>query len=182
MTQDNNLIEKLKDWQSFHDELFKESDRACVILGAAYLDESIGILLANFFIDDPKVVKNLISADVLNAPLSTFASRITAAYCLGLIDKIQYNDLNTIRKIRNLFAHGLQGISFEDGRVIKECEKLKSHLTMSAPKTNDIKSIFLLSIVFLATDIAVYAKETLGSRRTSPDYYGVKIISRTDES
>ena len=120
MQKEDGLQEKLKDWQSFHDELFKESDRACVVLSAAYLDESLRVLLTNYFVDDNKAVKNFIGGpESLTAPLGSFASRITAAYCLGLIDKIQYNDLHTIRKIRNLFAHGLQGLSFEDPKVTR---------------------------------------------------------------
>ncbi|MCJ7583555.1 MAG: MltR family transcriptional regulator [Anaerolineales bacterium] len=88
--------DSLDDWKKFFDELQNESPRAAVIIARAFLDSQLQDLLSKFFVDDPKIVDELLGTD---RPLSSFSSRIKTAYCLGLISKNIYHDLETIRKI-----------------------------------------------------------------------------------
>ena len=53
----------------------------------------------------------------MQAPLSSFSSRILTAYELGLIQENEYKQLQIIRKIRNEYAHNWSDIPFETGRV-----------------------------------------------------------------
>ena len=98
--------DSLDDWNQFYEELQNESPRAAVIIAGAFLESQLRDLLSSFLVDDPKVVGELLGSDKkADRPLSTFSSRTKAAYCLGLISRSIYDDLETIRKIRNKFAH-----------------------------------------------------------------------------
>lgn len=110
--------EKLKDYQGLFDELAKESDRAAATVGAAFLDEKLRRLLKAYLIDDEQAVNGLVGDDnTYDRPLSTFGSRASACYCLGLVSKEIKADLDTISKIRNKFAHELHGLSFEEESI-----------------------------------------------------------------
>jgi DNA-binding MltR family transcriptional regulator len=94
----------------FHDA----SDRVIAIVGAAYLDSLLEQLLLAIFVSDIEEVRKLLSPD---RPLGSTVPRYQLAYCLGLIEKQELEDLKTIAKIRNKFAHNYQIKSFNDGRV-----------------------------------------------------------------
>jgi hypothetical protein len=81
-------------------ELEEETDRAAAILCAAFLDYELEKLLRRFFLDAKQ------SEELFNPmqPLSSFSARIKISYVLGLIDKDTYDDLNLVRRIRNMFA------------------------------------------------------------------------------
>ena len=158
------------DWETFLHEFAHESDRASAVLGATYLDELLGKLIASFLIDDKKAIDALLSPSQPYAPLSSFSAKIIMAYCLGLIDKIQYHDLNIIKRIRNLFAHGLQGLEFQDGQISKEINKLRIHRIAKIEK--DVRGEFVLTVAILSTDIEIQSREAVAHQRSIPNYYG----------
>ena len=82
------------------------SDRSCVIVAAAYIDELLEYLLKNFLYSpsSEKEDKDLFSG---YGPLSSFSSKILLSYRLGLISNYEYKTLQIIRKIRNTFAHDI---------------------------------------------------------------------------
>lgn len=108
----NDLINKevehwLKNLKILQDELVKSSsDRSCVIVAAAYIDELLGYIFKLFltFPSSEKEDKELFSG---YGPLSTFSSKIVLSYRLGLISNYEYKTLQIIRKIRNSFAHDI---------------------------------------------------------------------------
>jgi DNA-binding MltR family transcriptional regulator len=102
-------------WDVFLNQFAKESDRACVIVTASILDELLRELLVAHFL--PTTATDDALFDVPNAPLATFSSRIITAYRLGLISNKFARDLHLVRKIRNDFAHSIQGCEFDDSRV-----------------------------------------------------------------
>jgi DNA-binding MltR family transcriptional regulator len=64
------------------------------------MDGWVRRLLEKGMVNDLKVVDALLgSEENADCPLSSFSSRIKAAYCLGLVSKHEYDDLNLIRKI-----------------------------------------------------------------------------------
>lgn len=89
------------------------SDRSCVIVAAAYLDDILRVLLETFM--TPPINKNqdnnLFSG---YGPLSSFSNRILFSFRLGLISEYEYRALQSIRKIRNHFAHDLSSESMSD--------------------------------------------------------------------
>jgi DNA-binding MltR family transcriptional regulator len=94
--------EKKEQWQEWMEEFQAESDRACAVLGAAFLDEQLRSLLESFFVDDQRKVKELFYQ---SGPLASFSSRTSLAYVLGFLSPSEVHDLDLIRKIRNDFAH-----------------------------------------------------------------------------
>lgn len=104
------------------DEFAKESDRAAVILSASLFDIALESLLRAFLVPIPTELDNLFEG--VNAPLGTFASRIDLNFRLGLISSRFSRDLHLIRKIRNLFAHNIQGCNFENASVKSRVQEL----------------------------------------------------------
>lgn len=102
-----DIVHWLKNLKILQDELEKSSsDRSCVIVAAAYLDELLGYIF-KLFLTSPsseKEDKELFSG---YGPLSTFSSKIVVSYRLGLISAYEYKTLQIIRKIRNSFAHDI---------------------------------------------------------------------------
>lgn len=108
-------------WEKFRQEYEASDDRSCALLCAAYLDNCLEILVLEALPHEKQAHKNLFSE---TKPLRTFSAKIEIAFCLGLIPKSFYDDLNSIRKIRNDFAHKLHGLKFSTEPVKSWCENL----------------------------------------------------------
>jgi mannitol operon repressor len=106
---------------TFLNGFYEETDRGAVLMAAAILDEVLASVLRAFLVDSPESGRLL---DEFNAPLGTFSSRILAAYALGLIEEQEFVEVEAIRKIRNLFGHSWDGISFDHPKVKGQIEKL----------------------------------------------------------
>lgn len=109
-----------KQFYDFRMLLMNESDRACALMAAAFLDDQLKELLSANFVDDKSVRNRLLDQ---RGPLATFSSRIDMAYALGLIGKKALYDLNILRKIRNEFAHTAAPLSFEDVKISTWCSQ-----------------------------------------------------------
>jgi DNA-binding MltR family transcriptional regulator len=59
------------------------------------------------------------------APLSSFSAKTKLAYGLGLIPMYCFTDLEKIRRIRNVAAHGYSTMSFENQEIIKTTRTLE---------------------------------------------------------
>jgi DNA-binding MltR family transcriptional regulator len=95
---------------AFLAEFQNESDRAAAVLGRAYLDNRLGVLLREKFVGAPKFVEDLFHGQ---GGLSSFSAKISITYAIGLISKQAADDLHIVREIGNRFAHKLHGLSFE---------------------------------------------------------------------
>lgn len=146
-------VAPLTDFKGFYEELQNESARGAVIIASAFLDAQLRNLLSKSFIDDPKIVDELLGAEDKDGPLSSFSSRTKAAYCLGLISQSMYSDLDKIRKIRNKFAHRMHGYTFDEPEIVSWCKSLKlaKMITDAIPDfPNTHRSMFLLGVTQLA--------------------------------
>lgn len=94
--------------------LNSESDLACVLIVSSYIDHALASLLKRHFIESRAVDKLLGSP---RGNLSSFASRCDLAYCLGLISKSFYQNLETVGKIRNSFAHSYLPLGLADENI-----------------------------------------------------------------
>lgn len=121
MSKASNNPPSLGDVDQLFDDVKKESDRGAVLICAAWLDDALALLLRNRLVDDTATVDKLFGFD---QPLGTFSSKITMAYCLGLIDEQMRKDLDTIRGIRNDFGHVRKPLSFEDQSIKDRCNNL----------------------------------------------------------
>lgn len=119
-----NKNSKVDIFAKFLKEFQNETDRGCAIMAASSLDEKLKTILYNFLIDC-KQTRELI--DGYSAAIGTFSSRLNLAYSLGLISDYEYQDCNTIRKIRNDFAHKFElDFSFANEKIQNLCWSLNA--------------------------------------------------------
>ena len=94
-----NLVRSTQIVKQFHSEL----DRAAAILACSYVEQSLKEFIQLFIIEKPEI-----AADKLLEPrnsVSSFGAQIEFARACDWITEDIKKDLNTIRIIRNEFAH-----------------------------------------------------------------------------
>ncbi len=94
------------------DALSEESDRACVILVASWIDRLLKIKLAQEFSKGNSNARNTLFSS--NGPFTTFSAKLNAVFCADWIDNDVYHDLDMIRKMRNKFAHSIDSHTLHD--------------------------------------------------------------------
>lgn len=131
-------IDYIKWMDLVNKEIENQSDRALVLLCAAIIDEQLEFILKTFLIEDNQIQERIFDN---NAPLSTFSAKNNFCFYLGLISKHEYNTINTIRKIRNKFAHEILINTFEDDASLKGlCNNLSIPNGMYVPDVLIIKN------------------------------------------
>jgi DNA-binding MltR family transcriptional regulator len=108
------------EWHRVIDELERESDRGVALIAAAYLDTALRIMLESSLAGGQTIADKLFNSP--NAPLGTFSSRIAMAYGLGHIGPKYFSALESIREIRNAFAHFHRTLTFGDPEIRKWIE------------------------------------------------------------
>ena len=109
------------DFDAFSNRFGTETDRACGVLGAAYLDA----ILEDLF----RYRLTAMQDDLLgqSGPLGSFNSRIKVAFSLSWINADTYADLITIKSIRNDFAHSFNHeLHFGDPSIADRCRNLRT--------------------------------------------------------
>lgn len=123
MTRHEQLLDthpNLKEFAPFLDDLNGESERGAVLISVSYLERQLKEIISAFLCEGDASSRLL---EGFNAPLGTLAARAAAAAALGLISGREYKELETIRKIRNQFAHDHR-TSFSDPGVVNRCRNL----------------------------------------------------------
>ena len=107
--------------------VFSESDRGCMLLTGASLDDSLGLLhkshIGSVVPASKKLLKELFRP---YAPLSSFKSRIDLAYAYGLISQEDRDDLEVIRELRNEAAHTTNDFTFQSEEIRTRVLKLRA--------------------------------------------------------
>lgn len=131
-----SLLALEKESYLLFDKLDNKSDFDCVVEGANFLNRSLEMLLKNFFIEEA-TVKYLLDP---GRALGNYPSRAAAAYCMGLLPKTLYYNLQKICQIYNFFlASKHPTIDFADEHV----REMVSHLVL--PKSQKAGSTKLLN-------------------------------------
>jgi DNA-binding MltR family transcriptional regulator len=135
MTDEELLQKQRQEFNAFRRALTAESDRGCALFAAAYLDQALSELLYCSFVENKNMEKELFEG---TAPLATFSSRIRLAFYLGKISAGCRADLDTIRKIRNDFAHDVALISFDSQSIADRCRNLafSYHIGKARPRAH----------------------------------------------
>jgi DNA-binding MltR family transcriptional regulator len=105
-------------FDDFFNTMEIESDRGCVLIGCHVLDVALEHRLRFHFSRRRRVLKKAI--DPLfetTRPLSSFWAKIHMAHSLSLLDDWAFEDLNTIRSIRNALAHSHETFSFDSKEI-----------------------------------------------------------------
>ena len=133
MTDHGQLLDthpSLKEFGPFLDDLNRESERGVVLISASYLERQLKEIISALLCEGDASTRLL---EGFNAPLDTLGARAAAAAALGLISGQEYRELETIRKIRNEFAHDHR-TSFADQDIADRCR----NLTFSAKDYGDV--------------------------------------------
>ena len=125
-----NQYPHLADFLRLLEHLNRESERGQVLICSAFIDDLLVKVIHAFLIEGPSANKLL---NGFNAPLGSFSARIEAAFAMGLIISPEYQDAQTIRKIRNEFAHAVD-VSFQNPKIKQLC----ANLNFSAKDYKDV--------------------------------------------
>jgi hypothetical protein len=113
------LLRELEQRQRDH-----SGDRAGAILGGAIIENALRVALLARFRPDKNGHQALFNGD--RAPLSTFAARIGVGYALRVFGPKTLSDLQSIKTVRNAFAHSLMTFDFSTPQVATVCDGLVS--------------------------------------------------------
>jgi len=111
-------------------ELGHDSDRAAGLVGAVLVEQSLTVLIRSRLITDEDLLDQLLRP---SGPLGAFSVKITIGYLLGLFSLVARKELETIKEIRNEFAHRVaRSFSFERIRDLANnlslSEKIEFHM------------------------------------------------------
>ncbi|WP_082586129.1 MULTISPECIES: MltR family transcriptional regulator [unclassified Lysobacter] len=156
---DLDLLNRFNYLLSAHD------DRGLALSLAAFAEDTLGRLLLTYLVDS-KQSKDLIEG--FNAPLGTLATRMKAAFAIGLLTKEQYDDLEVARKIRNLFAHDWEGVSLERSDIKSMIGQLHGYNFDQSPMTTDPRKRLQHSIANVLTELRIQIGQHRKRGRRAP--------------
>ena len=135
-----------RDYDALRAELEGSSDRAAITVGASMVELALSDCL--------KAVLRKATSATETARLfgpggiaETFAQKISACYFLNIVSLKLRTELDTIRKIRNVAAHHLDPVSFDDQRVSDLCKHLVSFTSGLKDPTNKKKFVTLVTMI-----------------------------------
>lgn len=99
----------------------KESARGVTLVICSHVDMLLERIIRAFLLAGDETDQLLTG---FNAPLGSLSARATGARALALITSAEFQEINTLRKIRNEFAHQVH-CTFADPKVVKLCARLK---------------------------------------------------------
>ncbi len=109
------------------------------ILGAALLEHELEQLLRPRFKRNDGPTWGKLTGD--NGPLGTFSQKISIAYALGIADESLKDGLETVKNIRNQFAHAKKLIQFNHELIAKEIRGLVLPEKKKSSRYKDVEAI-----------------------------------------
>ena len=104
-------------------ELLSGTDRSTALVGCAMVDAALVVALTTRFVAmDGDEFNGLFYSQ--NGPLFSFAARIKIGRAIGIYGAKLQRMMNTIRQVRNVFAHSVRPLTFANDLVAKECALL----------------------------------------------------------
>ena len=111
--------EKAFDEFPFREALWSGSDLSTALIGGASIENALMTLLESFLVECPEST----ALFDINGPLDSMSKCNKLALCLGLISRKTFENVRTVAKIRNLFAHSHVTIDFRNKDVVELCKK-----------------------------------------------------------
>jgi hypothetical protein len=140
------MASDLQDFAAFVKEFREETDRGAALVGAALIDFRLERLLHNHLLDGE--ITNRLLSNSADAPLGSFSSRAKMCYALGLLTRVEYEECDIIRRVRNRFAHQLHGLTFVDQQITDWCKNLKATVVEAgAARQRFVNSVISLCMV-----------------------------------
>ena len=135
------------------DEVKSQTDRGTAVVAAALLEELLQHAVLDRLIELSSERREALF-DRNGAPLSTFSAKIEMSFALGVINNDARLALHVIRDIRNIFAHSIDPISFDDPEVasIIDNRSSKGVKAMADNRRNKfINSFGAIAVVLFST-------------------------------
>lgn len=114
MSNQIHIDEEIMKMNAYMENMRQDSDRGAVLSFAAALEDRLKEIIM-LFLRDSKSSDELLNG--FNAPIGTFSAKILMAHALGLITDKEFKEIQTLRKIRNRFAHAWENIDFETNDI-----------------------------------------------------------------
>ncbi len=149
-----------KDWRIVVDAANSGSDLTAVLLISSFLDATLATYLR-------KHLKSCSTTDSLLGPNGALGNAISKAqlcYCLNLIEKSDFQNIQKIFEIRNKFAHLYDHSSFENPAIEKLCSEIEMgrQLVEDAAKVIEDERILKIATsnktIFIYSSISMCAK------------------------
>jgi DNA-binding MltR family transcriptional regulator len=105
--------------------LFTDTDRAAAIVAASIVEDRLTRKLKENMRSDEESKDSINELFRSSGPLGTFSTKIHLGFVLRLYGKIAYRDLQTIKNVRNKFAHEIELTSFKTEKIAALCRNLK---------------------------------------------------------
>jgi len=154
-------------WQQFYEVLFSLADPdhkpaaldcTASIAATSFIDFALRKAITTHFRKDITESELNRVFDEPNSPLSNLSAKITFARALGIIQDDEVEDLNTIRAIRNAFAHSMVHVEFSHPTVSTLCNQLGIAAAYKNVETDNYfaKHIFISSVGTLFFNLISY--------------------------
>lgn len=173
---------------SYVEQFLSESDRACILLTASMIDYRLKKILDRFFIPPHSKNDDILSEKGMN-PLGTFSARHKIAYRLGLISSKLEKSISDIRDIRNLCAHEIEIIMFDDqshninkslndkiGNIVLQFEGMRDIFKKHRIKKRE-QFLLVATWIIAKLDYIILDISTCNEAKTE-SIFGDKIISK----
>jgi hypothetical protein len=165
------LIEK-EDMDAFWREINHGSDRSSAIVAAATVDRDLEeAILSSLTISDEETRSNLIAT---GGALDGFFAKIHLGYALGIFPKLYMHELDSIRKIRNCFAHSSKPVTFETKQIAEECKRFRARDYISGDISNRSRYMSACRILFVylkTYGLTAVAEKSLKRHKPGEPYY-----------
>jgi hypothetical protein len=149
----------------FNRLLNKHDERGLALSLAAFAEDTLGRLLLTYLVDG-KQSKDLV--DGFNAPLGTLATRMKAAFAIGLLTKDQYEDLEVARKVRNLFAHDWEGVNLDRADIRSMIGQLHGYTFDGTTMPTDPRQRLQHSIANILMELRIQIAQHRKHNRRAP--------------
>lgn len=98
-------------------ELRKESERGCVVLAFAWMDDQLAANLRKFLLPSAQQSEKADELLGVGRPIGDAATKIDLCLRLGILQPNTHKSLHMFRRLRNDFAHLASNISFQDQSI-----------------------------------------------------------------
>lgn len=105
------------------DLLETESDRGCALIAGSLLENTLAMTINCHLADCGEQFRKKLYGGS-DAPLGTFASKIKMGRALAIYDKRVQKSFETVKDIRNAFAHALRPLDFTNPTIVSHVETL----------------------------------------------------------
>jgi hypothetical protein len=138
------------------DEVTFQNDRTAAIILGSYVEFALQDAIEGKW----PPISNTLRDDIFegNGPLATFSAKIDIGLAMGLFGLQTKTDLNSIRWIRNKFAHELGQLTFETDFIANRVALIKSARTPPDELLGGISKqrfIFINASVVISTNLLI---------------------------